>query len=370
MKKSGKNEKKRMTFINKIISKFLVMLGVIFMTGCGNPIAIGNEDAKGLDDTKKIGMEINDAVNGMFITMTDEKNPVLLFISGGPGVPEVWLNEAYADVYPNKIAEHFTVCYWDYYGEGLSYDSDINPDEITIERLAYDAHAVAEFLKKEFKKEKIYLMGHSSGTNLGLYLAQTNTEDFYCYFGMGQAVVGKDSVRRYEEGYYFMKELFEKEGNTKALRKMNKLVKISDDGEFSVKKPSTIGKDWEKILLMAGCATTRDMRSDAKDIFFKQMGCKCYTVKEKINFWRGKTLLGKTPYSDFTVDSDLPAQIPVAFLSGYYDYTTPITLSKELYEKLEAPEKAFYTFYKSAHSPLWEENELTIEAMLNHVREE
>lgn len=73
------------------------------------------------------------------------------------------------------------------------------------------------------------------------------------------------------------------------------MLKISDDGEFSVKKPSTIGKDWEKI-----------------------------------NFWRGKALLGKTSYSDFTVDSDLPAKIPVAFLSGYYDYTTPITLSKEL----------------------------------------
>ena len=110
------------------------------------------------------------------------------------------------------------------------------------------------------------------------------------------------------------------------------------------------------------------MRSDVTDIFFKQMGCKCYTVKEKINFWRGKTLLGKTPYSDYSVDSDIPAVIPVCFLSGYYDYTTPITLSKELYEKLEAPEKSFYTFYNSAHSPLWEENELVLEAMSEHVR--
>lgn len=351
----------------KIITGLMVFLGV-FMTGCGNPIAIGSEDTKGLDDTKKIGVQINDNVNGMFITMTDEKNPVLLFISGGPGVPEVWLNEAYSDVYPNRIADYFTVCYWDYYGEGLSYDSDIDPDEITVERLAYDAHAVAEYLKKEFNKEKIYLMGHSSGSNLGIYLAQTNSEDFYCYFGMGQVYFGKDNVRRYEEGYYFMKALFEQNGDNKALRKMNKLINISDDGEFSVKKPATIGKDWEKILLMAGCGTTREMRSDVTDIFFKQMGCKCYTVKEKINFWRGKTLLGKTPYSDYSVDSDIPAVIPVCFLSGYYDYTTPITLSKELYEKLEAPEKSFYTFYNSAHSPLWEENELVLEAMSEHVR--
>ena len=56
------------------------------------------------------------------------------------------------------------------------------------------------------------------------------------------------------------------------------------------------------------------------------------------------------------------------FISGFYDYTTPITLSKELYEKLEAPEKSFYTFYNSAHSPLWEENKLVIEAMLEHVK--
>ena len=55
-------------------------------------------------------------------------------------------------------------------------------------------------------------------------------------------------------------------------------------------------------------------------------------------------------------------------MSGYYDYTTPIPLSKQLLDKLEAPEKSFYTFNNSAHSPLWEENDLVIEAMLQHVR--
>lgn len=48
--------------------------------------------------------------------------------------------------------------------------------------------------------------------------------------------------------------------------------------------------------------------------------------------------------------------IPICLLSGYYDSTTPVTLVKELYEKIEAPEKAFYEFGDSVHSPLWEEN--------------
>lgn len=356
--------------INQKKSKWSIILlaGVLFMWGCASPIAIGENDAKGLDDTKKIGVDINGDTNGMFITSTNENNPVLLFISGGPGVPEVWLNEAYEGMYPNRIADYFTVCYWDYYGEGLSYSSKIDPDDITIERLAYDAHAVAEYLKNKFNKEKIYLMAHSSGTNLGLYLAQTNSEDFYCYFGMGQDYGGLDSVRRYEEGYRFMKALFEEEGNIKGLKMLNLLVGINEDGEFIIKRPKTIGKDWEEILLKAGCATTREMRSDAKDIFFKQMGCKCYTVTEKINFWRGKALMSQTPYRDYAIDAEKKCLIPIVFLSGYYDYTTPITLAKELFEKLEAPEKSFYTFYESAHSPLWEENELVLEAMNKHVR--
>lgn len=352
----------------KLIKYGILILGSILMIGCKNSNTGFEECVSGLENTSKINIKINDDINGMFISTTDEKNPVLLFISGGPGVPEVWLNEAYSKEYTNRIADYFTVCYWDYKGEGLSYHSDINPEVITIEKLANDAHAVAGYLKSRFNKEKIYLMAHSSGTNLGLYLAQTDPEDFYCYFGMGQDYAGTESSRRYEEGYYFMKRIFDEQGNTKALKAMNKLVRITTEGDFVVNNPSSIGKNWENILLQAGCATTREMHSDAKDIFFKQMGCKCYTIREKIDFWCGKILLGKTPYRRYEINPEIPVQIPVIFLSGYYDYTTPITLSRELFEKLESPEKYFYTFEKSAHSPLWEENNAVIEVMLKHVR--
>jgi len=353
--------------LGKKIMFSLLSFESLFLMSCAFSPEAGSTTANGLPDTEKVFVDINGATNGMFITSTNEKNPVLLFISGGPGVPEVWLNEAYSNQYPNNIADYFTVCYWDYYGEGLSFNSSIFADEITIDRLSADAHEVAQYLKSRFGKEKIYLMAHSSGTNLGLHLAQTNSEDFYCYFGMGQDYVGTKSFRRYEEGYYFMKKIFEESGNNSALSKMNSLVSF-EDGDFKVKNPSSIGADWENILLEAGCATTREMRSDAKDIFFKHLSCKCYTTSEKINYWKGKSLCSKSPYSDYEIDVNKPALIPVYFLSGYYDYTTPITLSKELFAKLEAPEKSFYTFSESAHSPLWEENNLVLEAMLKHVR--
>ena len=336
------------------------------MAGCAS-LKVGTEEkAKGLENTTKLGVEINGELNGMFITSTDENNPVLLFISGGPGVPEIWLNEVYADQYPNKLAEHFTVCYWDYYGEGLSYNKKIKPEEISLERLAADAREVAQYLKAKYGKEKIYLMAHSSGSHLGLYLAQTDSDDFYCYFGMGQDYT--QGIRRYEEGYNFMKAEFEKSGNKKGLKKMNKLAGYSEDGSFKIKKQKKLAVKWENVLLSAGCATTREMRSDGKDIFLKQLSAKCYTSKEKINYWKGKILCSKSAYRSYSSQADKPCLIPVFFLSGYYDYTCPPTLAKELLDKLEAPEKSFYTFYNSAHSPLWEENDLVIEAMLEHVR--
>ena len=354
--------------ISTILISFLIVIGVMSMAGCAT-LKVGTEEkAKGLENTAKLGVEINGAMNGMFITSTDENNPLLLFISGGPGVPEVWLNEVYSQQYPNKLAEHFTVCYWDYIGEGLSYNKKIKPEDITLERLAADAREVTQYLKARYHKEKIYLMAHSSGSHLGLYLAQTAPEDFYCYFGMGQDYTR--GLRSYEEGYNFMKAEFEKSGNKKALKKMNKLAGYTEDGVFKIKNEKNLGAKWEEVLLSAGCATTREMRSDAKDIFIKQLSAKCYTQQEKINYWKGKKLHSKSPYRKFNAADDVakPALIPLVFLSGYYDYTTPITLSKELLEKLEAPEKSFYTFYNSAHSPLWEENDLVIEVMLEHVR--
>ena len=182
--------------IKKIISALSIVAGAFCMISCKSNMVAGMQEAESLENTKKIFRMVNKNMNGMFISSTNENNPVLLFISGGPGVPEVWLNEAYAKEYPNEISKYFTVCWWDYLGEGLSYDSKIKPEEITLERLAQDAHEVAQYLKTTYNQQKIYLMAHSSGTNLGLYLAQTNQEDFYCYFAMGQDF--HDQNHRYE----------------------------------------------------------------------------------------------------------------------------------------------------------------------------
>ena len=316
--------------------------------------------------SEKIFIDVNGKKNGMIIRGKSENNPVLLFISGGPGVPQYWLNE----YYDSALEDYFTVCLWDYYGEGLSYDSDIEKSEITLERLEKDAVTVTEYLKKRFSKEKVYLMAHSGGTPLGVMLAKDYPALYYCYFSMGQVV--HHEYDRYTYGYRFMTDIFEKNGNKKAMQKMNSLVTVSQDGSVTPNAPDTIHAKWESVLLEAGCATTREMRSDARDIFFPQMNAKCYTFKEKINYWRGKGLCSNSPYHQFKIDSyeKINFEIPVYFFNGYYDYTCPTPMVETFYQNISAPDKDIYIFEDSAHSPWWEENDKMLSIMREKVKEE
>ena len=356
----------------KIIMKVVIVLvlaTVLFLmtvkvTGKGEIEPFRNADGSIMENSiaERIFVDINGRQNGMIIRGKDLNNPVLLFISGGPGVPQYWLNE----YYDNKIEENYTVCWWEWYGEGMSYDSKLQKNEITMESLTKDAQSVAKYLRQRFGKEKIYLMAHSGGTPLGLTLAQNDEEDFYCYFAMGQYL--NEDGSRYTAGYEYLKQYFTEQNDKKSLEKLDNLMEKNPDGIMVPSDPDSIAGKWEGLLLKAGCGTTREMRSDALDIFFPQIFSKCYTFSEKINFWRGKFLNTGTPYHLESISTDeKQTVIPVYFISGRYDYTCPVTLVEELYENLDAPDKGMYIFEDSAHSPLWEENEAVLEVMKQHT---
>ena len=87
-----------------------------------------------------------------------------------------------------------------------------------------------------------------------------------------------------------------------------------------------------------------------------------YTLKEKIDLWRGKSQSGiSSLWAEMTAidlaEKITELEIPVYFFEGIYDYTVSSSLAKEYFEKIEAPIKGFYTFERSAHSPLFEEPE-------------
>lgn len=54
-------------------------------------------------------------------------------------------------------------------------------------------------------------------------------------------------------------------------------------------------------------------------------------------------------------------EVPVYIFQGDYDYQVLQVLAKEYCETIDAPDKQYYAFENSAHSPLWEEPEKFME---------
>src|SRR5690606_20567716 len=99
----------------------------------------------------------------------DPGNPVLLMLHGGPG----WVSMPIGWYFQRGWEEYFTVVQWDQRGAGKAYtenDPEAVAPTMTLERMAADTEQMAAWLRQEFGKERIFVLGHSWGSYLGLEL--------------------------------------------------------------------------------------------------------------------------------------------------------------------------------------------------------
>ncbi len=116
----------------------------------------------------------------------------------------------------------------------------------------------------------------------------------------------------------------------------------------------------DEAMHSLGIGTTHDMNSVITGILLPAWLNHDYTLSEKLNMWRGKAQSGISIVWATMLKTDLSQQtprlaIPVYFFHGIYDYTCSYAQAKAYFEKLQAPVKGFYTFQRSAHSPMFEE---------------
>lgn len=336
-----------------VISLFLlyafILVGTLRLCSPGKPISFVNKNGNPLTASisEKIWVPINGVEQGMFIKGKDKTKPVLLFLHGGPGMPEYAISREYQLV----LEEHFVVCWWEQRGTGLSYSSAITPESLTFGQLIADVIEVSKYLRKRFVQDKIYLMAHSGGTFIGIQAAAKAPELFHAYLAMAQITNQLESEKR---AYHYMIEQFTRLGNQKMLRKFRKypVDQLNSPAYYEMR---------DAPMHQLGIGTTRKMKSVISGVFWPVMLNKEYTFAEKINIWRGKSFTTKNAgLWNELVQTDLTQkveklEIPVYFFHGKHDYTTNYDLAKAYFEKIQAPLKKFYTFEQSAHSPLFEE---------------
>jgi pimeloyl-ACP methyl ester carboxylesterase len=300
--------------------------------------------------SEKLRVRIGGVEQGMFLRGRDRTRPVLLFLHGGPGMPEY----AIAQRYPRVLEEDFVVAWWEQRGSGLSYRADAAPDTITTERLIEDTLEVSRYLAERFGREKIYLLAHSGGTFPGIQAAARAPALYHAYVGVAQIANQLESERRARR---YMLEEYARQGDEGMVRKLE---------VFPLEQLDTMPAAYRSLRDEAmhglGIGTTHAMRSVVTGIFLPVMLSRQYTLGEKLDVWRGKWSPASTGLWNEILATDLTAKVskldvPVYFLHGGYDYTVSYDLAKRYFETLQAPVKGFYTFDRSAHSPPFEEPE-------------
>jgi pimeloyl-ACP methyl ester carboxylesterase len=344
-----------------IVACFVVIGALGLILSPGRPASVTGADGETVAGSisEKIWVSINGTEEGMFIRSRDPKNPVLLFVHGGTGMPEYFLTRHY----PTGLEDYFTVCWWDRRGAGLSYSPAIDPRSMTVERQVSDAIAVTNYLRARFGREKIYLMAHSGGTFFAIQAAARAPELYYAYIGVGQM---SWQLKSESLAYEYMLKRFRELGNAKMARQLEQAPVT-----MTVPLPMSYMRARDPGMHTLGIGTTRDMKSVITGVFLRSWANPEYTLREKLNIWRGKFFSDRI-FWNLMLATDLTKEVPelrlpVYLLHGAYDYTVSYTEARAYFGQLKAAVKGFYTFNQSAHSPLFEEPQKVREIVLADV---
>ncbi len=311
-----------------------------FLDGDGHPIAGSISE--------KITVPINGVDHGMVIRGKDVANPVLLWVHGGPGMPDYFLTQDY----PTGLEDLFTIVWWDQRGAGLSYHSDVPPESMTIEQFIDDTVAVTDYLRSRFAQDKIYLLGHSWGSFIALQAAARSPQRYAAYLGMAQVVY---QLRSEKLAYDHLLGAYRDRGDTDMVGRLEAAPVTMSGGT-----PEAYLKVRDAAMHGLGVGTMHDMGSVVTGIFLRSLRFHGYTLSEKLDLWRGRGFSRGFGMWEPMIHTDLRTvvpelEVPVYFLEGKHDYTAVTSLARAYFDELRAPVKGFYVFDDSAHSPLLEQ---------------
>ena len=289
----------------------------------------------------------------------DVKDPVLLFVHGGPGSPETPMER----VFGRGLEKHFVLVMWDQRGAGKSYHPGLPPASMNVRQFIEDTHELTLRLRERFHVEKIYLVGHSWGSLLGALTVQQYPDLYYAYVGIGQVV---DLKRNEEISYRFVLAEARKRHNLFAIQQ---LTMIGPPPYSGIAELAT-QRYW--LSQFGGAIYKKESSARTAAAPFQATE---YTALDFIKYLIGEYFSIKHMWPEvlkYNLIEQVPRlELPVYFFEGRHDYNTPWELVQEYYDKLEAPKgKQLIWFEDSAHSPNLEEPEKFAEMMVTRVKAE
>ncbi len=292
----------------------------------------------------------------------DRRNPILLYLHGGPGAAE--MVESYG--YQRPWEDFFTVVQWDQRGAGKTYASN-TPEAMapgmTIEGMVRDAEDMIRYLRRSYGKQKIFVLGHSWGSVVGATLAHRHPEWLHAYIGAGQIA----DMRRSEEiGYAWALARAREQGNEQAIRALTALAPYPGArGQLTIER---IGAQREWVMHYGGLAWGR---SDFKPFDDARKLSPDYDNEEVKAIDRGSLFSLQhllPPLEGFNLDKLTRFECPVFLFNGRHDYSTSHEVAADWVARGRAPVKKLVWFEDSAHMMMQEQPGRFLMRLVNDVR--
>ncbi len=297
-----------------------------------------------------VKVELNGAEQTVMIRAADPDNPVLLYLSGGPGQSDFGYSRPISSVWDDDLV----FVDWDQRGNGNSYTAIEPMSEMTLDNAVADTIALTEYLTERFGEERIYVMGESWGTLLGVLAVQQRPDLYHAYIGSGQMVNIRETDRRIYED---LAAYAARTGNTELA------TTLAGFGAPPYKDfPLTNAMIWGYYDYIyesyTPSETYRHLLAEAAPGFFG-LGASEYDLINKANAVRGLFDTFAIMYPqvyDVDLRSDAPSlEVPVWILDGAAELDGRRDPALEWVASLRAPSKRVVTYDDAAHSVAFEQ---------------
>lgn len=284
----------------------------------------------------------------MMIRGRDIENPVLLYLTGGPGGTDIGAMRG--DV---GLEEHFVAATWEQRGAGKSYGALDPTDTFTLSQMVSDTLEVTEYLRERFDEDKIFLVGQSWGSTLGALAVAQRPDLFHAFIGVGQMVSQRETDIMFWEDALAWSESTGRNEVADTLRR-NGPPPYDDVNDYA--PVVSYEHDWNAYPEF-------DATNEMPAILFVPE----YTLMDRINAFRGfldtnATLYPQLQGIDFR--EDLPnLEVPYYMVLGEHEARGRDVLAREWFEQLEAPFKELIEFGGAGHRAHFDRPGLFAEVM-------
>jgi proline iminopeptidase len=340
----------------------LIILTVLIALPASTPPILG-EDGKSLPGSiaELTTVRLGGQDQSIMIRGHSIDNPVLLYLSGGPGQTDL----PYTRVLFKDLEEDFVIVGWDQRGTGKSYAALDPVSTLTLDRAISDTIELADYLRARFDEEKIYLLGESWGSTLGVLAVQRQPDRFYAFIGSGQMVSQQETDRRL---YKDVLDLAARTGDEILSQKMHAYGEPPYEDMLAY---PFVMEQYERLYKPHTPPQAYIERGTAADLGPWGIKGSEYTLVEKVNVLRAALDMFSVMYPQIQgVDfrRDVPSlEVPVYVLDGEAELTSRRDLALEWYAQLQAPIKRIYSFENSAHSTAFEQFEAFHQTLLETI---